>query len=742
MDKKDVILNSNIYFCSNLRTYLPVFGVFTLALSMTFLAYSYVHKQKTSEIHKDFIQTVDDYERNVKALLEARIQTLNSVKLFFNASNFVDDKEFYRFVDPVLRRIPDLSAIYYAPLLKRDTHNTNYDVGQPDIYAPILYSAQTDDTYNLVGYNIASLPTFMNMIANVENNNTVPVSFYTLDATDSPDSLSGHIVPFQYIESAHDENVEPRQKGLLIASIDFRLLHRTALSTIKSGGFKVSFDQTLADFKQGQIPTLSHARTLNIFGIHRSILFTSKTRDLLQGTKQEYTILIVGAFISLIISSYGFLLLKQRLKDRLAQQTLNIEIQEKERLNTKMRSYTEQIEKSHQEAENANKIKSEFLANMSHELRTPLNSIIGMSEILIEDAKDRQSESKMANIVNKSALSLLEIVNDILDLSKIEAQKVVLEKICFDFKYVVGSILETLTPMTITKGIDLHYRAENPELPDLLGDPTRLKKILINLISNAIKYTEKGHVEIQVDYSQKGESTIDLICHIIDTGIGIPEDKQTLVFNKFTQADETTTRQYGGTGLGLAIAKELVELMGGEMGLESKDGIGSTFWFKLSFETTKTILNAPIQTKYSDEAEHINVQKINIQEANILVAEDNEHNQALIEALMLRAGFKGVNTVENGTLVVEEYKRGEYNIILMDCHMPDKNGYQATEEIRIHEAMTGKRIPIIALTADAMAGTREKCIEAGMDDYISKPFNSVLFKDLLNRWFLFPDINS
>lgn len=735
-------LSSDIYFYSNLRTYLPVLGVFILALSMTFLAYSYVHKQKISEIHKDFIQTIDDYERNFKALLTSRIQTLDSVKLFFNASNFVDKNEFHRFVDPVLHRIPDLSAIHYAPLLKYDTHNTNYDVEQPDIYAPILYSAHTDDTYNLAGYNIASLPIFMNAIENVKNNNVVSVYFYTPGTTDAPDSLSDHIVPFQYIESAYDENIVPRQKGLLIASIDFRLLHRTALSTIKAGGLEVSFDRTLADFEQGQIPTLSHARNLNIFYINRPVLYTSEIGHLLQGTKQEYTILIVGAFISLIISAYGFLLLKQRLKDRLAQQTLNVEIQEKERLNTKMRSYTEQIEKSHQEAENANQIKSEFLANMSHELRTPLNSIIGMSEILVEDAKGIKLESKMVNTINKSALSLLEIVNDILDLSKIEAKKIVLEKISFNFKDIVDTIIDTLTPMTITKGIDLHYRDENTELPNLLGDPTRLNKILMNLISNAVKYTDKGHVEIQVDYSQKGDSTIDLICHIVDTGIGIPEDKQILVFKKFTQADETTTRKYGGTGLGLAIAKELVELMGGEMGVESKNGKGSTFWFKLSFETTGTILNAPIQTKYSNKTKHSNAQRINVQDANILVAEDNEHNQALIEALMLRAGFKSVKTVENGTLAVEEYKYGEYNIILMDCHMPDKSGYQATEEIRILEEMTGKRIPIIALTADAMTGTREKCIEAGMDDYISKPFDSVLFKDLLNRWFLFPDINS
>lgn len=424
------------------------------------------------------------------------------------------------------------------------------------------------------------------------------------------------------------------------------------------------------------------------------------------------------------------------------------------------------IQKAQKEAEKANQAKSEFLANMSHELRTPLNSIMGMTRMFTEDPDLSNDNRAMAGTVLKSATNLLEIVNDILDISKIEAGSMVLEKSGFDLKNMIANVMETMAPVASAKGIALKYHFSNEEIPFLVGDPFRLSRVLTNLVSNAIKYTSSGEVGIMIDHTHQPAETADIstfeidtdgvevnietktlkegkaeiYCEVKDTGIGIPKDKLKMIFDKFTQADETITRKYGGTGLGLAITKDLVELMGGEIGVDSEVGKGSTFWFRIPFDITdkasedsKDRGKARRRKAIKDRGEPV----IQAENARILVAEDHLLNQEFIQRLLSRIGLRHVDLAENGEQTLQAYKEEDYDLILMDCHMPDKNGYETTEEIRKDEKNTGKHIPIIALTADAMKGTQEKCLKAGMDEYITKPIDADELRDILEQWIAF-----
>ncbi len=419
-------------------------------------------------------------------------------------------------------------------------------------------------------------------------------------------------------------------------------------------------------------------------------------------------------------------------------------------------------------ADQANIAKSDFLANMSHELRTPLNSIIGMSRLSIEDENVNEDEKSAATIINKSALNLLEIVNDILDISKIEAGSVVLEDIGFDFKDMTAGVMEIMAPIASEKGISLQYQYKNNEIPYLKGDPLRVSRILTNLVSNAVKYTNKGNIGVTIESKHTpsktadietfeiGEDgvqvsietkvlkggTVEIYGTVSDTGIGIPEEKLGDIFEKFSQADISVTRKYGGTGLGLAITKDLVEMMGGEIGVESEEGVGSTFWFKIPFEATDTLDRDEQKSKNNEVLRPIADAYLKPEKTKVLVAEDHRLNQEFIGKLLYRMGLKNFEIVADGAATVEAFENNDYDLILMDCHMPEKNGYEATAEIRNSKKDTGKTIPIIALTADAMKGMRTKCLQAGMNDYVSKPIDSDELRDALAQWVIWPDDSS
>ncbi len=372
-------------------------------------------------------------------------------------------------------------------------------------------------------------------------------------------------------------------------------------------------------------------------------------------------------------------------------------------------------------AETATHTKSLFLASMSHEIRTPLNGIIGMVDIL-KHTKLTKEQEEFIEIINISGNNLLSIINDILDFSKIESDQVDLENITFNIYKEIDDIIKLLSLKVKEKRLDLITEI-HPSVPKFVkGDPLRLKQIIINLINNAIKFTHEGSISLKVNMLQinneknsNSHNKIRLIFKVIDTGIGISEEGKSRLFKVFSQTKSSTSRKYGGTGLGLAISKNLSKMMHGEIGVESLEGIGSTFWFTAEFERSE-ITPKDIEEKIEKEYKTKNI-------LNILLVEDNLINQKVALFNLKKLGHN-VDLAENGKIAFEKFKKNNYDLILMDVLMPVMDGIEATHKIRAFEKTnkSQKRIQIIAMTAMALKGEREKLIAEGMDNFISKPF--------------------
>lgn len=373
-------------------------------------------------------------------------------------------------------------------------------------------------------------------------------------------------------------------------------------------------------------------------------------------------------------------------------------------------------------AEESAKAKAIFLANMSHEIRTPLNGIIGFSKIL-EETGLTEYQQELTEIIVSSGENLLNVINDILDFSKIESGQVNLENIEFSLIKTLNTIVKLQRLNADKKGIELQFEMEK-NLPDtLVGDPFRLNQVITNLVSNAIKFTEKGSVKISITSLQNEPEKITLLFKVTDTGIGISDEGKEKLFKEFSQADNSTTRKYGGTGLGLAISNNLIGLMGGEIGVNSKVGKGSEFWFKLAYSFTAQRLDSDMNNNTLTTFE---IPK----NTKILYAEDNLINQRITVMQLQKLGVS-CDIAKNGLEAFELYKKNEYDLILMDVQMPEQDGIECTKEIRKYEKSNNLMhcIYIVAVTANNDASDKLNCIEAGMNDFISKPFKENDIKD-------------
>ncbi len=400
------------------------------------------------------------------------------------------------------------------------------------------------------------------------------------------------------------------------------------------------------------------------------------------------------------------------------------------RKNSELQSLNIEFSKAKEMAETATRTKSQFLANMSHEIRTPLNGIIG-SVRLLQDTEMSSFQKEFLHIVEVSGENLLEIINDILDFSKIEIGQIELDQIPFELKKVIEEILLLINLKANEKGLKIQSIIHPEVSQNFIGDPLRIKQILLNLLNNAVKFTPRGSVKLEIrnQYEPMPEGEVKLYFKISDTGIGISTENQQKLFREFSQADSGVTRQYGGTGLGLAICKRLAELMKGEIGVESEEGEGSAFWFtvRLNKCTKKDVaLVAPPKPVKSGKP---------IKKLKILLAEDNLINQEVTRYTLIRYGHE-VDVAANGRIVVDKYLEKPYDLIFMDINMPVMDGVEATHIIRQHEInkKIKKKICIIALTANAIKGEREKMIREGMDEYLSKPVKPEDLESMLSRF--------
>lgn len=455
--------------------------------------------------------------------------------------------------------------------------------------------------------------------------------------------------------------------------------------------------------------------------------------------------------IGILISRFGYMREQIRVftdEILIEKELAEKEVKERKRIESQMQEYSDKLEllrfdadEARRKAEAASEAKTQFLANMSHELRTPMNGIIGLTSLLL-DADMNEEDKEALHSIHSSADGLLALLNDILDFSKIEAGELSLEYTPTNIKACIEQVFDMMKPIASRKGLvlELTYSTTAPQY--VMADANRIRQILYNLVGNAIKFTDSGHVRVDVSNHRPAAGGSGFCMRIEDTGIGVPDEVKGRIFEKFTQADISTARKYGGTGLGLAITKQLVDMMGGLIGVDSVAGRGSTFWCKIPAEIVEEqdVIEGSGDASGSHHASQQDVENGNILDFSsyaALVVDDHPVNILFAKKLMIRLGFGHVETAHNGVRAIEMFKEKNFDVIVMDCQMPEMDGYEATQNIRALElenaadGETPARVPILALTADAIKGAREKCIDAGMDDYLTKPIDQEKLRTLL-----------
>jgi signal transduction histidine kinase/CheY-like chemotaxis protein len=556
-------------------------------------------------------------------------------------------------------------------------------------------------------------------------------AFDPASALASRDSGQGEYVPIRegkltllsiatpvYRHGAAPATVAGRRQAFM-GWIGMSLVPQVVLARALQGhpGTAVSFryqgGQSSAVFRSGKVPGGVASVAISLHNGWTVQTFAAVTSGGILANQTALALLIAGVAVSLALGALVVVLGTGRAR------ALGL-----------VEARTHELAAARDDAVEASKAKSVFVASVSHELRTPLSGVIGTSELLMETKLDPE-QREYAEIVRSSSEALLLVINDILDFSKIEAGKLELDESSFALSEMIAESCALLLPLAREKRIGLEVETD-PDLPGWLhGDATRLRQVLINLLSNAVKFTSEGRVVVHVS-ATAGPQASTVRVEVRDTGIGIDEATLDRLFQPFTQADSSTARKYGGTGLGLTISRQLIEMMGGTVGARSTPGEGSTFWFEVALpladqgDQTEQTPARSTALGGRDTAGHLTDAA-----PLVLVAEDNPVNQMLATRQLDGDGYR-TEVVSNGREAVAATERTNYAAVLMDCEMPEMDGYEATRQIRSRE-IEPNHLPIIAITAHSMSGDREKCLAAGMDEYVSKPLRRIELRDALTR---------